>query len=192
MRIPCKAIRTSALFVMALAAFDATNGQKKLGHAPASLVSVTEGSPQVRLKLADGSFIAADEVSESEQGIWYRKGGVSHLISRERVKGIERGSTSKPKADVQIAKLVLTEEKVPSDGSALPTDQSVWIYLIGGARVEADSVTESAAGVWYRRGPLTIFVERARIDHIERGELETASESDSSSKKARGWTTGNR
>ena len=191
MRIPYRVIQTSALFAMALTAFDATYGQKKLGHAAASLVSASEGSHRVRLKLADGSFIAADEVSESEQGIWYRKGGVSHLISRERVKGIDRSSNSKPKTDVQMAKLVLTEEPVSSDGSTVPADQPVWIYLIGGARVEADSVTESAAGVWYRRGPLTIFVERARIDHIEREELETTAESHSSSKKARGWTTGN-
>ena len=47
-------------------------------------------------------------------------------------------------------------------------DQPVWIYLVGGARFEADNVTESAAGAWYRRGSLSVFVERARIDHIER------------------------
>ena len=68
----------------------------------------------------------------------------------------------------------------------------VWIYLVGGARVEADSAVESAPGVWYRRGSLSIFIERARIDHIEREDLETLAESDSSSKKERGWTTGNR
>jgi soluble lytic murein transglycosylase-like protein len=57
--------------------------------------------------------------------------------------------------------------------------------------VEADSAVESDVGVWYVRGSLTIFVERARIDHIERETLETLAESDSSSKKERGWTTGN-
>ncbi len=33
-------------------------------------------------------------------------------------------------------------------------------------------MTESTAGAWYRRGSLQIFVERSRIDHIEREELE--------------------
>ena len=78
------------------------------------------------------------------------------------------------------------DAKAPEGGES---DQPVWIYLVGGARVEADSVTESAAGAWYRRGSLSVFVERARIDHIER-EVEALADSDSS-KKARGWTTGN-
>ena len=65
-------------------------------------------------------------------------------------------------------------------------NQPVWIHLIGGARVEADSATESVAGVWYNRGPLSIFIERSRIDHIEREPLETLADS----KKARGWSTG--
>src|SRR6185436_16862084 len=34
-------------------------------------------------------------------------------------------------------------------------------------------------------------IERTRIDHIEREALETLAESDSTSKKALGWTTGN-
>jgi hypothetical protein len=143
------------------------------------------------LKLADGSSIAADEAWESEQGIWYRQGGMSHLISRERVKAIEHGATSKPKPELQVAKVVVTDDTDNlSDGSSGSDDQPVWIYLVGGARFEADSVTESPAGAWYRRGSLSVFVERARIDHIEREELETLADSDSTSKKARGWTTG--
>ena len=83
----------------------------------------------------------------------------------------------------------MVEPRTTADKS---DEQPVWIYLKGGARVEADSATESAAGVWYRRGSLTIFVDRARIDRIEREDLETVAESDSSSKKERGWTTGQR
>lgn len=58
-----------------------------------------------------------------------------------------------------------------------------------GARVEADSATESIAGVWYRRGPLSIFIERSRIERIEREHLESLV-ADSSLKKERGWSTG--
>jgi hypothetical protein len=104
------------------------------------------------------------------------------------VKRIERNALPSVKAETQIAKV---EEVDQSDSGASSINQPVWIYLVGGARVEADAITESAAGAWYRRGSLSVFIEKARIDHIEREELETLAESDSSSKKARGWTTGN-
>src|SRR5687768_1526219 len=158
MRIPRIAFATPALSVLALVTFDAACGQKRLDNVPASSVSASESSHRVRLKLVDGSFIVADEASESEQGVWYRKGGISHLISRERVKGVERGANS-PKTGAQVAKVTLNDDPIPAQGFSDSGDRSVWIYLIGGARVEADNVTESAAGVWYRRGPLSIFIE---------------------------------
>ncbi len=145
---------------------------------------VADGSSQIRLKLKDGTSLSVDEAAESEQGIWYRQGGISHLISRERVKTIERGEVSKPTRG-QVAKVVEIND------TPAPSEQPVWIYLKGGARVEADSAIESTAGVWYRRGSLTIFVDRERIDRIEREDLESLAESNSSSKKERGWTTGN-
>jgi len=191
MKTPRYLILTCALGVLAMSVSGPAYGQKDLDHAPAATVSANEASQPVRLKLADGSYIAADEAWESEQGIWYRQGGMNHLITRDRVKALDRGVASRVKPDPQIAKVVETDDA--DNSSESPTgssDQPVWIYLVGGARVEADSVIESAAGAWYRRGPLSVFVERARIDHIER-EVETLAKSDSSSKKARGWTTGN-
>ena len=115
---------------------------------------------------------------------------MSHLVLRERVKTIERGSSSRSKPGPQVAKVVANDDKndtlAVSNGS---DDQPAWIYLVGGARVEADSVTESTAGAWYSRGSLSVFVERARIDHIEREDPQSLADSDAS-KKARGWTTG--
>ena len=192
MKIPRNIILHFTLGALALFISGSAYGQKSRNHAlPATTLSESEDSYQVRLKLVDGSYIVVDEASESEQGIWYRQGGMSHLISRERVKAIQRGAAPQPKPDLQVARVVATGDiDNRSDSSGVSDDQPVWIYLKGGARVEADSVTESAAGVWYRRGSFSVFVERARIDHIEREELETLAESDSSSKKARGWTTG--
>lgn len=145
---------------------------------------------QARLKLTDGSTVVVDEVSESEQGIWYRQGGMNHLITRDRVKTIDRVGVPRPKADPQTAKVVVADEpETKSEGSQeANVEGPVWIHLVGGARVEVDSVTESAAGAWYRRGTLAVFVERARIDHIEREEVGAVADSDP--KKARGWTTG--
>ncbi len=185
MRNLAKVIQT--LCVAALLSLVATGvrGQKSqdLSSAPAS-----ENSSETRLRLVDGSSIGVDEAWESEQGIWYRLGGMSHLIAKDRVKRIERGSTTKPKTESPAAKVVVTEDNEDdSSQNSSVNDQPVWIYLVGGARFEADYVTESAAGAWYRRGSLSVFVERARIDHIEREEL---AKSDSST-RVRGWTTGN-
>ena len=170
------------------------HGQKNLDHATTMVVTAGDTSEHVRLKLVDGSSIEADEAWESEQGIWYRRGGMSHLIAKDRVKKIERGSAPMPKADSPVVPIAASDEvdnDNGSNGTTASDGHPVWIYLVGGARFEADSVAESAAGAWYRRGSLSVFVERVRIDHIEREELESLAESDSSSKKARGWTTGN-
>jgi hypothetical protein len=157
--------------------------KKRARHGSSEQPAAAEQqSPGIHLKLIDGSTFPVDEAWESTQGIWYRRSGISHLIARERVKAIERGVKTKPDPDDLVVK-VTAPEKI----DASPGDGPAWIYLIGGARVEADNVTESAAGVWYRRGSLSIFVEHARVDHIER---ELLAESDSSNKKERGWTTG--
>lgn len=143
---------------------------------------VPSGLPEVRLKLKDGTRITVDEAWESEQGFWYRQGGLTHLVTRDRVAGIERGTVPVPKAEPQIARVTQLNQSQPS-----PEDGPAWIYLVGGARVEADSAAESASGVWYRRGSLSIFIDHSRVDHVER-EMEKIA--NSSSNKDRGWSTG--
>jgi len=195
MGIHRKSIHTPILMALCLAGSAVSYGQKKQDHAAATVLAAGETSSRVRLKLADGSSIAVDEAWESEQGIWYRQGGMSHLVSRDRVKAIESHAASGSVPDLHETKVVVADDlnNRPDDspGPNGADAQPVWIYLIGGARFEADSAIESASGVWYRRGPLSVFVERSRIDHMEREALETIAESDSNSKKERGWTTGN-
>ncbi len=160
-------------------------GQKETAANRSNEV-VSVKSPKIRLQFTDGATITVDEAWESEQGIWYRQSGMSHLVSRVQVKAIHRNSGS--------TKPDLNEHEAPDESKLTsPTaliDQPVWIYLVGGARVKADSATESAEGVWYRRGPLAIFIERARIDRVER-EAPEALEAGLASKRERGWTTGN-
>jgi hypothetical protein len=143
------------------------------------LAGLTEG--EVRLRLSDGTSKPVDDAWESEQGVWYKLGGMTHLLPRSRVTTIQRGSAVTANTD-PVAKV---PDVAPTQSTL--TIQPVWIHLVGGARVEADSATESLAGVWYNRGTLSIFIERSRIDHIEREPLETLADS---SKKARGWSTG--
>jgi hypothetical protein len=148
---------------------------------------------EVRLKLADGSYMTVDDAWESPQGIWYRRGGLSHLLPKEKVKKIER-TTPEPAAapsptastndddHFEIPEMVA---KTPSNNGVY--EQPAWIYLKGGARVEADSATQSPAGVWYKRGSMSIFIDATRVDRIE---LEDAATVAQAGKKASGWSTG--
>jgi Zn-finger nucleic acid-binding protein len=191
MNIPRKTIQTFLLAALSLFGSLVAYGQTNSKQTTVAVVTPGETTFPVRLRLVDDSSIGADEAWESEQGIWYRRGGMSHLMARDRVKAIERVPLSQSNSTQQTAKIVVAyDPQSVSDGSNVPAEGPVWIYLVGGARVEADNAVESASGVWYRRGSLSIFVERARIDHIEREALETVAESDSTSKKASGWTTG--
>lgn len=154
---------------------------------PAAETSTSEDQEQTRadgqiyVKLNDGKRMAVDDAWDSAQGIWYRKGGVTHLLPRTRVKGIERGSASKPNPEPETAQVAETNAAQATP----PAQQPVWIYLKGGARVEAETASESTAGVWYSRGPLSIFIERSRIDRIERETLATVA----ATKELR-WSTG--
>ncbi len=138
------------------------------------------------ISLTDGTVIEVDETWESEQGFRYRRGGVTYLVARDRVRSIGRVERLSEEAPAPIVKIV--EPSATSDNAPA---QPVWIYLVGGARVEADEVNESAAGAWYRRGNLSIFLEGSRIERIEREAPAPASVADSGRAwTERGWSTG--
>jgi len=157
-------------------------------------VSAALGQTQVRLKLADGSYMAVDDAWESPQGVWYRRGGLNNILPKDKVKKIERiepqTETAAPKpsdndddhfdAVEVVAAAPLASKRV--------YDSPAWIFLKGGARVETESATEEPGGVWYKRGGMSIFIDRSRIDRIELEDPSTALAS--SPKKGRGWSTG--
>src|SRR5215207_3116142 len=66
-----------------------------------SASQVLAQTTQVRLKLADGSYVVVDDAWESPQGVWYRQGGLSHLLAKEKVKKIERNTPAPASAPVQ-------------------------------------------------------------------------------------------
>src|SRR5687768_5901715 len=142
-------------------------------------VCSTHGSAQVReevrLKMADGSYLVVDEATETAQGIWYKQGSLSNLLPKSKVKKIERITPPAPDAATAPLKSTndddhfeitpeVTVEAAPKSGNY---DQPVWIYLKGGARVEADSASESPAGAWYKRGGMSMFIDRSRINRID-------------------------
>jgi len=148
---------------------------------------------QIRLKLADGSYLTVDDAWESPQGVWYRQGGLSHLLPKEKVKKIERSSpepapspTAKKDNDDDHFEVPELVAKAPSNNGTY--DQPAWIYLKGGARVEADSATQSPAGVWYKHGSMSIFIDGTRVDRIEVEDADVVAKA--GGKKASGWSTG--
>jgi murein DD-endopeptidase MepM/ murein hydrolase activator NlpD len=157
---------------------------------PAAIVPENDAN---RLRLTDGTSIEFDEVWEDARGVWYRKGGLVNLVARDRVTAIERKTGAVEAASEKKASLTTTAKIVEVSEREKKEKEPVWIYLVGGARVEAEEVTETDTGAWYKRGGLSIFLERSRIERIER-ERPPASEDAPSATGAwiaRGWTTGN-
>ena len=155
-----------------------------------ALVCVAQ-TPEIRLKLADGSYMTVDDAWESPQGVWYRKGGLSHLLAKEKVKKIERNTPAPAAAPVETNNdddhFEVSEVIAQTPVTNGVYDKPTWIYLKGGARVEADSATQSPAGVWYKRGSMSIFIDSSRVDRIEVEDPETIAKA---GKKERGWSTG--
>jgi len=156
----------------------------------ANALSQTE---QIRLQLADGSYMTVDDAWESPQGVWYRRGGLSHLLPKEKVKKIERTTPDPEPAPSAKANNDDDHFDVPEMVAKAPSNngeynQQAWIYLKGGARVEADSASQSPVGVWYKRGAMSIFIDAARVDRIEIEDPATVAQT--GGKKASGWSTG--
>lgn len=55
-----------------------------------------------------------------------------------------------------------------TEGTAEPYSPTIWIHLVGGRRMQVDEVTEAADGVWFRRGNMTTFIDRVKVERIER------------------------
>ena len=186
-------LRLNTIRALLICATLAAVATQVFSQTPAKTPDSSSQQPeQVRLKLNDGTYIVVDDAWETPQGIWYRQAGLSHLAPKDRVKSIVRGEEPQPKSKpkkqsddgpLYMAPVAEPEPEAPKSGVF---EKPAWIYLKGGAKVEADSATESAAGVWYKRGSMDIFIDRTRIDRIE---LEDVAKSDPG-KKERGWSTG--
>lgn len=109
-----------------------------------------------RIKFADGRSLEVDEAWRQGTAIWFRRGGVTQSLDAE-VKSIESIVAPKKVNNEATAAVVKT-----------PAQIETWIYLVGGARFKVDDLSESAAGAWYNRGNLSVFVDRERIARIVR------------------------
>lgn len=146
------------------------------------------------LRMADGSLVEVEEAWEDAQGYWYRRGGVTQFLERSRVKGIERKARADEMKAVAINDVAMVKTVADGVAQAPPSAETIWIHLVGGAKMEVDEATEGADGVWYKRANLSIFIERARIEKVEHvrvvAEELIAAEGGKVKRRERRWTTG--
>lgn len=172
------------------------------------LVVVAPSAAADRLRLTDGSTVDVDEAWEDAQAVWYKRGGVTSRVERSRVRAIEREprevDESAPVREVAGSALVVAGSAVDEEASAAVVasqgvgrsdeeDRSVWIHLVGGARMEVDEASETPEGVWYKRGNISFFIESARVERVEReGATEVAGSSAGAVRvrRERRWSTG--
>ncbi len=134
-----------------------------------------------RIQFSDGTAIDVDEAWKQGEDFWYRVGSITAQIDRP-VRSIDP-IRAQPRKELQesAASPTAVDKSKPAEA------QSLWIVLQGGARMRVDEVSHTDTGVWYRRGNLSIFLERQRIARIE---SEFAG-SKPAGWRERGWTSGN-
>jgi LysM repeat protein len=135
-----------------------------------------------RIALADGYTFEVDEVWKQGDEMWYRKGSISRRLEGQ-VKSITPLIKAKATNESHPPANAVNTKTAP----AVPSPLAIWIYLNGGARLRVDEVSETVDGAWYRRGNLSMFLDRERIARIEREEAAP----DRQALRQGGWTSGN-
>ena len=212
-----KVRRTRSLAVLSARAFDVA---LLLRAALLIFVILTLAPPSRadQLRLTDGTTMEVDEAWEDAQGVWYRRGGVTYLVERSRVKEVVKaGQEASKTAGGRTKGAGVASRKNASDAALLKTfeesgakqpeemrkpgemrkteegGEEVWIHLVGGAKMEVDEAEEQADGVWYRRDNISTFIERERVESVERVQLtseEVAGGTVAGRRREWRWTTG--
>jgi soluble lytic murein transglycosylase-like protein len=135
-----------------------------------------------RIKFSDGSVLEADEVWKQGEEFWCRTGGMARRIDQpiQTIDPIHAEPKKEP--------ATIVEAPAVTANSKSPAAVAFWIYLKGGARMKVDDVSEKDGGAWYRRDNLSIFIERDRIERIERDSPAAAAKT---GWQERDWTSGN-
>jgi Zn-finger nucleic acid-binding protein len=156
------------------------------------LLSLSAPTLADQLRLADGTMMEVDEAWEDAHGVWYRRGGVTNLVAKSRVREVVK-TGAKEAREVRAASEASVVKPVNEAAPKVEEVQTVWIYLVGGAKMEVDEASEGADGVWFKRGNISTFIEKARVDHVERERVapeEVAADGTPKKRRERRWTTG--
>lgn len=141
---------------------------------------VSAQQQNVRITLADGYEFEVDEVSKQGDETWYRQGTIWKQL-RQPVKKL----TSLTKEAPAKAAPEPVATKPPAEAAPL----AIWIYFEGGARTRVDEVSENTDGILYRRGNLSLLVDRERVIRIDREQ--PVAEAKGNAWRESGWTSGN-
>jgi hypothetical protein len=76
--------------------------------------------------------------------------------------GQTAGPSANPSSDNRS-----TDAKASSEAEQ-PEKPQIWVRLVGGKRLEVDEITEDRDGYWYTRGNMTTFLDRSRVEKVER------------------------
>ncbi|HEV2835540.1 MAG TPA: lytic transglycosylase domain-containing protein [Pyrinomonadaceae bacterium] len=135
-----------------------------------------------RITLTDGYSFEADEVRKEKEQVWFRQGKIWKGLDSASVKKIATIAAPKTApAKTTAAEAAAVKPATP------PTPLATWIYLNGGGRFLVEEVNETTDGAWYKRGNISMFLDRERIARIEREQPETAN----TAWRQGGWTSGN-
>lgn len=128
------------------------------------------------LHLKDGRVIDAEEVWETGDTLWYRRGKVINSIAKAEVLRITRpraaaeapaapAANAKPALPAALSGAVKTES---ASGSVESVDarKVARIFLNDGTQIDADNVWESESRVGYRLGKMQTFIDRADVERI--------------------------
>jgi Transglycosylase SLT domain len=155
----------------------------KSSPSPPADTNIDKGPPNGKLiTFVDGGTLHVDDAWWRGEEVWFSRGGVTETAKR-KVKSIEPFFI----ATVETKRRPGTPVPIAESKNSTETEVPTWIYLVGGARFKVDEVKETADGAWYQRGNLLSFLNRGRIDRIER-ELPDTFPTDW---KELGWTSGN-
>jgi hypothetical protein len=80
-----------------------------------------------------------------------------------------RGTEQDTRATSQMQDVAM-EKKNAHTPDVVPDGPMIWIHLVGRRRIQVDDVIERGEGIWYKRGNVSTFVDRARVERIERTE----------------------
>ena len=121
-----------------------------------------------QLRLTDGTLMEVDEAWEDAHGVWYRRGGVTNLVERSRVREVVKASAAKESKEAKASGEASAVRPAAEAAPKVEEVQTVWIHLVGGAKMEVDEASEGADGVWFKRGNISTFIEKARVERVER------------------------
>ena len=179
-------VQCSLLLVVLLVCANGVFAQTRTRHdakknaAPAESEAGASNKGEVvgkRITFADGRTKVVDEAWRQGTEVWYTQGGVTQSLKSEVTK-IEPVYAAPKKTDSAVVNQPVAAKPAP--------EKSLWIHLVGGARFKVDDVNETAAGAWYHRGTVSVFVDRERIARIEREEPGSPAAS-----RGTDWTSGN-